>query len=235
MMQQDHTLWKIIFGFMLIVALLVFMGALALGDADIFNMEAARAAAIQTNSQTAYEAQRGQIDLSVYPLLVQERAQAEIRSIRAKADADAATAAEALRVTQAENDRRLAAAARFDRMKLTLATLGAGGVLVVAIYALVMAAQRGVDRLLPPRPLSAGRNAPTAQAAMPAPAAPVAPPAADPWRNPSFRATMRRLARQQEKEHIARKLAEARAVPTPPPLRANGHGPHHQPLSEKQR
>lgn len=248
MAQQDHSLWKIIFGFMLVVTLLVFGGALALSDADIFNRERARAAALQANSQTAYDAQRGQIDLSVYPQLVQERALAEIRSIRAQSDADAAAAAEAQRVIQAENDRRLAAAERFDRVKLTLATLAAGGVLVVAIYALVMVAQRSIDRVLP---ATAGRAAQTARAvgaapaARPAPAAPVTaaapaapapPPVADPWRNPAFRATMRRLARQQEREKIARTLAEAQATAAaPPPPRANGHGPHAIPRREKQR
>ena len=232
MMQPDHSMWKIVFGFMLVVALLVFVGALALSDADIFNREAAQAAALQANSQTAYETQRGQIDLSVYPQLVQERTQAEISSIRAQAAGEAAAAAETIRVAQAENDRKLAARRRFDQVKLVLATLAAGGVLVVALYALTMVAQRGIDRLLPlPRPVTAERHAPAERDAAVAPA--VAPVVAvpNPWRNPAFQMTMRRLARQREQEQIAHKLAKAR---TAPPPRANGHGPHHLPLRERQ-
>lgn len=58
-MQPDHSLWKIVFGFMIMVAGLVFMGALAMSDADIFNVEMARAEAERLSSQTAYEAQKG--------------------------------------------------------------------------------------------------------------------------------------------------------------------------------
>lgn len=216
-MQSDHLLWKIIFGFMMLVAGLVFVGALALGDADIFNRDRAQAEAMRINSQTAYDSQRGQIDLSVYPLLAWERGQAQIRLIRAQADQEAAAVAESVRVMRADNDRMLAARAHFDTAKIWFALLAAVGLLVVVLYGLVLFVQRTLDRLLPPR------RKVVVMATAPAHTA------ADPWDNPAFQAWMRQQARQREAAMRAAELAERRPVteltPVSRPLTGNGtHG-----------
>ncbi|MEZ4542201.1 MAG: hypothetical protein R3C43_19665 [Chloroflexota bacterium] len=221
--QADHSLWKIVFGFMLVVGLLIFVGALSLAGADIFNGERARAEAALMNSRTALEAQRGQIDLSFYTQRLQEEAQLYFRMMQAKADYDVATMAETLRVQQAENDRRLASRDRFDRVLATVATLAGGGFVVVVLYTLLLVAQRGVDRLLPPRVVKTA----------PAGAVPFAPPAPDPWRNPAFRASMRRQARQREMDKRAARPAAARAPAAPPP-RANGHQAGPRPARERE-
>jgi hypothetical protein len=224
MMQSDRSLWKIIFGFMTIVAGLVFVGALALSDADILNLERARAQAAQINSRTAYDAQRGQIDLSVYPQLAWERNQAQIRLIRAQADRDAAAAAEAIRVMQAENDRILTAKNRFDRALIWFGVVAAGGLLTVVLYTLLMLAHRTIDRLLPPLP-RAGRGATTRRPSRPA---------SDPWSNPAYRVWMRQRARQREREDLAPPAPVAKPAPARDerPLRPNGNGPHHRPMRE---
>ena len=228
--QPDHSLWKIVFGFMLVVAGLIFVGALALSDADILNLERARAEAAQMNSRTAYDAQRGQIDLSVYPQLAWERSQAQIRMIRAQADHDAAAAAESLRVLQADNDRMLAARTRFDVAKIWFTVLAAVGLLVVVLYVLLVLAQRSIDRLLPPRVAVKGR-ARVQNAPRPVPARPNF----DPWGNPAFRAQMRSRARQRELDEIAKAISIAPPVLATPPLRPNGNGPYHRPMRETSR
>lgn len=217
MTQTDHSLWKIVFGFMLVVSGLIFVGALSLADADIFNGERARAEAALMNSRTGLEAQRSQIDLSLYGQRLQEEAQLYSRMLRAKADYDTATMAETLRLQQAENDRQLASRDRFDRIVATLAMLAGGGLMVVLLYTLLLLAQRGVDRLLPPRVVKASKSDVVPQATPPTP---------DLWRNPAFRTQMRRQARQWEVDKRTQAQATqptARATAVTPPPRANGH------------
>lgn len=218
-MQSDHLLWKIIFGFMMLVAGLVFIGALALGDADIFNRERAQAEAIRINSQTAYDSQRGQIDLSVYPLLAWERGQAQIRLIRAQADQEAAAVAESVRVMRADNDRMLAARTHFDTVKIWFALLAAVGLLVVALYALLLFVQRTLDRLLPPR-----RKVVVMETA------PVRP-AADPWDNPAFRSYMRQQAKRNEAAQRAAEstMRQPASERTPAGWSSNGNGTYGTP------
>ncbi len=175
-MQPDHSLWKIVFGFMIMVAGLVFMGALAMSDADIFNVEMARAEAERLSSQTAYEAQKGEIDLSFYPQLALERSLAQIRLIRAQAEWDATAIAEGIRMRQAENDRMLADRARFDLVKALLFAVGGFGVLVVAFYALLLVTHRTVERLLPRQRADTSPAAPPAAHAIPLPPAGLTPP-----------------------------------------------------------
>jgi hypothetical protein len=78
-MGTGESIWKILFGFMLVVVVLTFFGAFALSDSELFNPKAADAAYIAQNSQTALNAQQGQIDLAVYA----EKANGEIRTIGA--------------------------------------------------------------------------------------------------------------------------------------------------------
>lgn len=220
--QPDHSLWKIVFGFMLVVAILVFVGALALSDADILNLERARAQAAQINSRTAYDAQRGQIDLSVYPQLAWERNQAQISLIRAQAEHDAAAMAEAIRIMKAENDRMLAARMRFDMTKTWFGVVAAGGLLTVTLYILFMLAHRAIDRLLPPRV-----NPPTV-------ANSTARSMSDPWEDPVFRTRMRQRARQREIAELTREATAAEPTVAEPErlLRPNGSDPRHRPMRE---
>lgn len=220
--QPDHSLWKIVFGFMLVVAVLVFVGALALSDTDILNLERARAQAAQMNSRTAYDTQRGQIDLSIYPQLAWERNQAQISLIRAQAEHDAAAVSEAIRVMKAENDRMLAARMRFDMAKTWFGFVAAGGLLTVALYVLFMLAHRAIERLLPPRVNRA------ADVKRPSRFIP------DPWENPAFRSRMRQQARQREMADLAHvaPAAEPHVTENELLLRPNGSGSHHRPMRE---
>ncbi len=210
MIPQDHSLLKSIFLLLVIVVGLAFLGGIAVSN---WPMQQAEATAVRWAAQDEHDFNQRTLDA---------RAGVEIDRLWSQWENERRLLNEQYRMLVERNTLQGDARRWLVEGAIGLGLLLVGGLVVVVLYTLAMAAQRWVNRRLPLRP-------PVTIAATAAQAGADSLPARprDPWRDPAFVARKRREARELELEAIRQRRA-----PAPPVIvtySSNGHGPQRAP------